>query len=164
MSQIWYSSEICGTIIVQCIPILRPIVREFQTSRGSSKTRTYPTKISNPQPLSGTMESTFNPTPAIDKHNGTHIALREFSKEPVESRPRSSMSSSGSEFEPRPRTASLPETFLQSDSEDSDLNVVSHSRNISGNERPRSVVSTVDLDIEAAPTRGLSLPRTREDV
>jgi hypothetical protein len=27
-SNIWYSSEIVGTIIVQCIPVLRPLLRD----------------------------------------------------------------------------------------------------------------------------------------
>jgi hypothetical protein len=32
MSNIWYSSEVAGTILVQCIPILRPFLREVHTS------------------------------------------------------------------------------------------------------------------------------------
>lgn len=35
LSQVWYSSEIAGTIIVQCIPVLRPLVREMHASYGS---------------------------------------------------------------------------------------------------------------------------------
>ncbi|KAH7068251.1 hypothetical protein BKA63DRAFT_110145 [Paraphoma chrysanthemicola] len=31
-SNIWYSSEIVGTIIVQCIPVLRPFLRDIKTS------------------------------------------------------------------------------------------------------------------------------------
>ncbi|KAI1071631.1 hypothetical protein LB507_005184 [Fusarium sp. FIESC RH6] len=37
MSQIWYSSEVAGTIMVQCIPILRPILRNIHTSFTSRK-------------------------------------------------------------------------------------------------------------------------------
>ena len=37
MSNIWYSSEVAGTIIVQCIPILRPFIREIHTSLTSKK-------------------------------------------------------------------------------------------------------------------------------
>lgn len=37
MSQIWYSSEVAGTIIVQCIPILRPILRDIHTSLTSRR-------------------------------------------------------------------------------------------------------------------------------
>jgi hypothetical protein len=29
-SNIWYSSEIVGTIIVQCIPVLRPLLRDMR--------------------------------------------------------------------------------------------------------------------------------------
>ncbi|KAF4455731.1 hypothetical protein F53441_1930 [Fusarium austroafricanum] len=37
MSQIWYSSEVAGTIMVQCIPVLRPILRNFQRSYTSRR-------------------------------------------------------------------------------------------------------------------------------
>lgn len=36
-SNIWYSSEIVGTIIVQCIPVLRPLIRDIKTSLTSRK-------------------------------------------------------------------------------------------------------------------------------
>lgn len=36
-SNIWYSSEIVGTIIVQCIPVLRPLIRDIKTSLTSKK-------------------------------------------------------------------------------------------------------------------------------
>jgi hypothetical protein len=36
-SNIWYSSEIVGTIIVQCIPVLRPLLRDIHTSLTSRK-------------------------------------------------------------------------------------------------------------------------------
>jgi hypothetical protein len=36
-SNIWYSSEIVGTIIVQCIPVLRPLLRDMHTSLTSKK-------------------------------------------------------------------------------------------------------------------------------
>ncbi|ORY64783.1 uncharacterized protein BCR38DRAFT_390532 [Pseudomassariella vexata] len=36
-SMVWYSAEICGTIIVQCIPILRPFLREIHSSLTSRK-------------------------------------------------------------------------------------------------------------------------------
>ncbi|KAJ4413375.1 hypothetical protein N0V82_008591 [Gnomoniopsis sp. IMI 355080] len=39
MSQIWFSSEICGTIIVQCIPILRPFLKEVTTTFPSASKR-----------------------------------------------------------------------------------------------------------------------------
>jgi hypothetical protein len=37
LSQVWYSSEITGTILVQCIPVLRPILRNFSTSWTSNR-------------------------------------------------------------------------------------------------------------------------------
>lgn len=36
-SNIWYSSEIVGTIIVQCIPVLRPLIRDIHTSLTSRR-------------------------------------------------------------------------------------------------------------------------------
>ncbi|KAI8943051.1 hypothetical protein NX059_001087 [Plenodomus lindquistii] len=36
-SNIWYSSEIVGTIIVQCIPVLRPLLRDIHTSMTSRR-------------------------------------------------------------------------------------------------------------------------------
>jgi hypothetical protein len=41
-SNIWYSSEIVGTIIVQCIPVLRPLLRDLNTSRTSRKLASIP--------------------------------------------------------------------------------------------------------------------------
>jgi hypothetical protein len=37
MSNIWYSAEVAGTIIVQCIPILRPFLRDMHATFTSSK-------------------------------------------------------------------------------------------------------------------------------
>ncbi|KAK6194313.1 hypothetical protein LQW54_011587 [Pestalotiopsis sp. IQ-011] len=37
LSQVWYSSEITGTIIVQCIPILRTMIKDIHTSFNSKK-------------------------------------------------------------------------------------------------------------------------------
>jgi hypothetical protein len=37
-SNIWYSSEIVGTIIVQCIPVLRPLLRDWSIIMSSRKT------------------------------------------------------------------------------------------------------------------------------
>ncbi|PVH76495.1 hypothetical protein DL98DRAFT_574387 [Cadophora sp. DSE1049] len=37
MSNIWYSAEVAGTIIVQCIPILRPFLRDIKTSMSSKR-------------------------------------------------------------------------------------------------------------------------------
>jgi hypothetical protein len=48
-SNIWYSSEIVGTIIVQCIPVLRPLLRDMHTSLTSKKlpsVQDNPTRVS----------------------------------------------------------------------------------------------------------------------
>src|SRR5690349_21608950 len=37
MSNIWYSAEVAGTIIVQCIPILGPLLRDIHVSLTSKK-------------------------------------------------------------------------------------------------------------------------------
>lgn len=37
MSMVWYSAEIAGTIIVQCIPILRPFLRDMHTTLTSKR-------------------------------------------------------------------------------------------------------------------------------
>lgn len=37
MSNVWYSSEVAGTILVQCIPVLRPFLREVQRSLTSKR-------------------------------------------------------------------------------------------------------------------------------
>ncbi|KAM0812420.1 hypothetical protein AB5N19_12410 [Seiridium cardinale] len=37
MSNIWYSSEVAGTIMVQCIPVLRPLLKEMGNSLTSRK-------------------------------------------------------------------------------------------------------------------------------
>lgn len=47
MSQIWYNSEITGTIIVQCIPILRPIIWQLHRNWTENRTRSTTTHASN---------------------------------------------------------------------------------------------------------------------
>ncbi|KAF2770783.1 hypothetical protein EJ03DRAFT_269874 [Teratosphaeria nubilosa] len=37
MSNIWYSSEVAGTIIVQCVPVLRPLLKELHFTLRSKK-------------------------------------------------------------------------------------------------------------------------------
>lgn len=37
MSEIWYSGEVAGTIIVQCIPVLRPLIKDLHTSLTSKR-------------------------------------------------------------------------------------------------------------------------------
>lgn len=40
LSQVWYSSEITGTIIVQCIPVLRTVLRGMHKSWSSKRRST----------------------------------------------------------------------------------------------------------------------------
>lgn len=93
----------------------------------------------------------------FEKDPATHIAMKEIPEEPIESR-RSRSSSSRDSIQYRPQTA---ETWLQSDSE-TEFERSQHTRYVLDERRSRSPGSTVDIDIEAAPTRGLSLPRHRE--
>lgn len=39
MSAIWYSSEVAGTIIVQCVPVLRALVNDVRTTLPSRASR-----------------------------------------------------------------------------------------------------------------------------
>lgn len=39
MSAIWYSSEVAGTIIVQCVPVLRALVNDVRTTLPSRPSR-----------------------------------------------------------------------------------------------------------------------------
>ncbi|TQN64149.1 hypothetical protein CSHISOI_11274 [Colletotrichum shisoi] len=122
MSQIWYSSEITGTIIVQCIPILRPILREIHTSLTSKRlestadgrSTTFGSKLSSGKRIStGAVQN--------DKLGNERIALREIPEESSDeapphwkssSYPRESdsmTSPSDADFKPRPPTAPLPD-------------------------------------------------------
>lgn len=45
MSEIWYSAEVAGTIIVQCIPVLRPFLKDLHNSLTSRRLEaTEPTR------------------------------------------------------------------------------------------------------------------------
>lgn len=45
MSEIWYSAEVAGTIIVQCVPVLRPFIKDLHTSLTSRRLEaTEPTR------------------------------------------------------------------------------------------------------------------------
>lgn len=37
VSQIWYSAEVAGTIMVQCVPVLRPFLKDLHTSFTSKR-------------------------------------------------------------------------------------------------------------------------------
>jgi hypothetical protein len=42
MSAIWYSSEVAGTIIVQCVPVLRALVSDVRSTFRSTLPSTLP--------------------------------------------------------------------------------------------------------------------------
>ncbi|CAI0642462.1 hypothetical protein CGCF415_v006601 [Colletotrichum fructicola] len=179
MSQVWYSSEITGTIIVQCIPILRPILREIHTSLTSKKlestadgrSTTFGSKMSSGKRISATIHGNGPPSAGLDKQGNERIALREIPEEPAESwnwkdpASRGSSSPSDTDYKPRPPTAPLPDMWPLSGSEGPDLSKGSHSGKSldfdDDNNGPRSAVSHLDVDIEAAPVQGLSPPPPR---
>ncbi|KAK2022079.1 hypothetical protein LX32DRAFT_698918, partial [Colletotrichum zoysiae] len=107
-----YSSEITGTIIVQCIPVFRPILREIHTSLtskrlGSSadgRSTTFGSKASSRKRASGGVQ-------ANDKHANERIALHEIPEESGDDRSARMPTSATpfqTEFKPRPPTAPLP--------------------------------------------------------
>ncbi|KAJ0163208.1 hypothetical protein CTA2_3341 [Colletotrichum tanaceti] len=157
MSQIWYSSEITGTIIVQCIPILRPILREIHTSLTSKRlestadgrSTTFGSKLS-----SGKRISTGAAVQNDGKLGNERIALREIPEEssassssdelprwksypPPPPPPRGSDSTTtttsppygtaADDFKPRPPTAPLPDMWPLSGSEAPNLHGSSNS-------------------------------------
>ncbi|KAL0941178.1 uncharacterized protein CTRU02_203941 [Colletotrichum truncatum] len=179
MSQIWYSSEITGTIIVQCIPILRPILREIHTSLTSKRlestvdgrSTTFGSKLSSNKRISGTVNGNGPLTVGLDKQGNERIALREIPEEATDDdiywkNPKSSSSSSPSEteYKPRPPTAPLPDMWPLSGSEGPDLTSGSQSGkslDFEHDNGPRSAVSHLDVDLESAPAQGLSPPPPR---
>lgn len=74
-SNIWYSSEIVGTIIVQCIPVLRPLIRDLATSM-SSKQMTATTgtiRVEKPLPSLPGEKSAHTVTVTQDAKKGTFL-------------------------------------------------------------------------------------------
>ncbi|KAK1989781.1 hypothetical protein LX36DRAFT_648811 [Colletotrichum falcatum] len=101
ISQVWYSSEITGTIIVQCIPIFRPILREIHTSLTSKRlgstadgrSQTFGSKLSSGKRTStgvqaGDNGNNSNNSNSNSKYLGANerIALREIPEEYGEDR------------------------------------------------------------------------------
>ncbi|TDZ28652.1 hypothetical protein C8034_v011840 [Colletotrichum sidae] len=179
MSQVWYSSEITGTIIVQCIPILRPILREIHTSLTSKRLgstaggrTTFGSKMSSGKRVSAPVQNHMPASPGLNK-GFERIALREIPEEPSDHEhfywkdpANSSLSSSppdhddDSSLKPRPPTAPLPGTWPLSGGEGPDLG--------HGSQSGRSVDFDHDepphasqYDLEAAPVHGLSPPPPR---
>lgn len=111
--------------------------------------------------MSTTIESDFVPGFGIDKKQDTHVALREISKEPAKIRHGISPPSipGTDDDDVRPQTA---QTWLHSDSEESDLNNPTPQGTRRAAQRPEPTVSTVDWDTEAGPVRTYSVPRTQE--
>ncbi|KAF6826622.1 hypothetical protein CPLU01_09573 [Colletotrichum plurivorum] len=171
MSQIWYSSEITGTIIVQCIPILRPILREIHTSLTSKKLEstadgrtTFGSKISSGKRISGTVVGNGPASAGLDKQGNERIALREIPEEPTGDFfwKDPSSNSSDSDYKPRPPTAPLPDMWPLSGSEAPDLTNGSQSGKSFDFEHDGSGRhSGSHLDLEAAPVQGLSPPPPR---
>ncbi|KAL5373774.1 hypothetical protein DPSP01_012466 [Paraphaeosphaeria sporulosa] len=67
ISNVWYSSEVAGTILVQCIPVLRPFLREVQRSFTSKR---LPSESTTPNrswawTVSKKRDSTIYDTPQI---------------------------------------------------------------------------------------------------
>ncbi|KFA70183.1 hypothetical protein S40285_04401 [Stachybotrys chlorohalonatus IBT 40285] len=88
ISQVWYSSEITGTIMVQCIPVLRTFIREIQATmssqRLSNKTNTDPRSSRR---ISGFSKRISSGPPDASEHGGKwspRIELKEVPESPLE--------------------------------------------------------------------------------
>ncbi|KAF2126769.1 hypothetical protein P153DRAFT_388091 [Dothidotthia symphoricarpi CBS 119687] len=66
LSNVWFSSEVVGTIIVQCIPVLRPLIRDIHTSLTSKK---LASNIMETAP--GTGRRSKQPAEYITSHSAT---------------------------------------------------------------------------------------------
>ncbi|VUC20987.1 unnamed protein product [Clonostachys rosea] len=101
LSQVWYSSEITGTIIVQCIPVLRPILQEFQSSIRSKTFNSTTTGRRSTIRLS--LRPNNKPNPGFDDR--ANILPRDKNGVPLNDLPnRNTMSDKKSSF----RISSLP--------------------------------------------------------
>lgn len=89
LSQVWYSSEITGTIIVQCIPILRPIIRDIHNSLTSRKLESgaehHSTAWSNNNISRKRTSVNPNHIDILDTKSTDRMELREIPEEPDES-------------------------------------------------------------------------------
>lgn len=163
-----YSSEVTGTIIVQCIPILRPILREIHTSLTSKRlesttadgrSTTFGSKLSSGKRMSTGINNN-------DKQGAERIALREIPEESGDDagywkKPNQSASSSPSEtdFKPRPPTAPLPDMWPLSGGEGPDLNGSQSGKSLDFEHDPHSISH---LDVEQGHVQqGLSPPPPR---
>ena len=76
-SNIWFSSEIVGTIIVQCIPVLRPLLRDWSILPSTKKNTNADMGGNNekalpPLPMS-TMKSAHTVNVYLDQKQGTFL-------------------------------------------------------------------------------------------
>ncbi|KAF3769314.1 hypothetical protein M406DRAFT_287447 [Cryphonectria parasitica EP155] len=97
MSEIWYSGEVAGTIIVQCIPVLRPFVKDLHTSLTSRRLdATEPTtKGSNNWRGSTLVEKKGFASMSRDEENQKSPGIFELTEIPEEVQPPASMARSG---------------------------------------------------------------------
>ncbi|KAF7550933.1 hypothetical protein G7Z17_g5385 [Cylindrodendrum hubeiense] len=169
VSQVWYSSEITGTIIVQCIPILRPIVQSFHTSLTSKKlgsttdaqSTTWLSKFSGNRVSTGVnnngtaMLADERGLGGDNNTNNDRVELRDIPEEPAESWrevPTSSWPLDDAKYEPEP----LPH---------SDSWALPGGESRSGRsldvEQDRGSHSSIGFDVEPVREQGLSPPPRR---
>lgn len=89
MSEIWYSGEVSGTIIVQCVPVLRPFVKDLKSSLASRRLEaTEPSKGSNWRG-STLVDNKKGFVPVVDEEkNPMSWELRQIPEEPGQPAPR----------------------------------------------------------------------------
>ncbi|KAI0133559.1 hypothetical protein BJ170DRAFT_166117 [Xylariales sp. AK1849] len=160
ISQVWYSSEITGTIIVQCIPILRTFLRETTTSStlkklGStveSRSTALGSKLSTKRASNGVNDD-------LDTKRVDTIALREIPEEP-EHMSKKGSSPLSSEAEHEIRTLPSPDQWSLSESQGSRAYDAQGGRS-SDTERDGWSPSFTRWDVEQHAENGLSPPPQR---
>lgn len=166
VSQVWYSSEIAGTIIVQCIPILRPILREFTTSLTSRKLHSTDNRQSTSwvgKHSKRGSTGTANNAPVAKPNIG--IALREIPEEEIESwkRPQSSSTeTSGSDRKLRSVSPTSPfENRWENEKHSPRQNTFQRSGRSLELERGPTSHSFISYDPDLESQQGLSPPPRR---
>ncbi|KAH8666118.1 hypothetical protein BGZ61DRAFT_498544 [Ilyonectria robusta] len=173
MSQVWYSSEVAGTIMVQCIPILRPILQSFHTSLTSKKlgstsdaqSTTWLSKFSGNR-VSTRMDNNGHSNGAAlvaDERglaNNDRVELRDIPEEPAESWrevPTSSWPLDDAKFTPETHT---PDSLPHSDSWALPRGEDRSGRSLDV-EQDRGSHSSIGFDVEPVREQGLSPPPRR---
>ncbi|KAH7007309.1 hypothetical protein EDB80DRAFT_613974 [Ilyonectria destructans] len=173
MSQVWYSSEVAGTIMVQCIPILRPILQSFHTSLTSKKlgstsdaqSTTWLSKFSGNR-VSTRMDNNGNgngATLVADERglaNNDRVELRDIPEEPAESWrevPTSSWPLDDAKYTPETHT---PDSLPHSDSWALPRGESRSGRSLDV-EQDRGSHSSIGFDVEPVREQGLSPPPRR---